>query len=246
MKYRTNQLLCKVLCKAIQYPRACLYQCLASPQNIPAKAGYSFAKAAWMLACSVLFLAPMLAHAELKDISRIFRQTPTLSQFEVCQGGGCAQSNLLAISPVEWQNVSRIFSTKANNASDERLQISKAIAEFEKLVGTKNGTATDLAGTFNNSKTPGQLDCNDEAINTTTYLRLLQSNGLIQLHEVEDTRTRNFFFTGWPHTTAVIHEIKTGERFAVDSWFYDNGHAAAVVTFKQWKANYQPEDSPIK
>ena len=48
-----------------------------------------------------------------------------------------------------------------------------------------------------------------------------------------------------PTRAAVIHEIATGERFAVDSWFYDNGHAATIVPFVTWKANYQPEDSPI-
>jgi hypothetical protein len=216
MKSRINQLLCK---PALQ--------------------------AAWILACSVVFLSPMLAHAELSDISRIFRQAPTLSQFEVCQGGGCAQSNVLSMSQVEWQSVARIFNIKANNANDERLQISRAIAEFEKLVGAKNGTATDLAGTFNNSKTPGQMDCNDEAINTTTYMRLLKSNGLMQFHAIEDTRTRNFFFSGWPHSTAVIHDIITSERYAVDSWFYDNGQAATIVPFATWKANYVPADSPI-
>ena len=103
----------------------------------------------------------------------------------------------------------------------------------------------DRAGTFNNSGYKGQLDCNDEAINTTTYLRLLKSKDLMTQHEVEDIRTRNFFFTGWPHTTAVIRDIKTGERFAVDSWFYDNGHPATIVPFKTWKANFKPEDSPI-
>jgi hypothetical protein len=102
-----------------------------------------------------------------------------------------------------------------------------------------------LAGTFFDGKLAGQQDCNDEAINSTTYMRLLKINGYMPLHEIEDTRTRNFFFTGWPHTTAVIREIKTGERYAVDSWFYDNGHVATIVSFKQWKANYQPEDSPI-
>ena len=67
----------------------------------------------------------------------------------------------------------------------------------------------------------------------------------MQFHEIEDMRTRNFFFTGWPHTTAVIREIKTGARFAVDSWFYDNGVAATIVPFDQWKANFQPPDSPV-
>jgi hypothetical protein len=185
------------------------------------------------------------ALAALLDISRIFHQTPNLSQFEVCQGGGCAQINQLSISAAEWNNVAQIFQVKADNASEERIQISQAIGQIEQIIGAKNGTATDRAGTFDNADFPGQLDCNDEAINTTTYMRLLKLNGLIQFHEIEDTRTRNFFFTGWPHTTAVIRDIKTNERFAVDSWFYDNGHAASIVPFATWKANYKPSDSPI-
>ena len=185
------------------------------------------------------------ALAALADISRIFHQTPSLNQFEVCQGGGCAQFNQVSISAAEWENVAQLFTIKATNSADERLQISQAIGLLEQIVGAKNGTLGDRAGTFDNSHYQGQLDCNDEAINTTTYMRLLKQNGLMPLHEIEDTRTRNFFFTGWPHSTAVIHDIKTGERFAVDSWFYDNGHAATVVPFKIWKASYMPSDSPI-
>jgi hypothetical protein len=193
---------------------------------------------------SLLFFAS-LANAGIADINRIFRQTPSLNALEVCQGGGCAQSNQLSISDAEWNNVAQLFKTKANNAAEERAQISKAIGLLEQIVGAKNGTLGDRAGTFDNSDYQGQLDCNDEAINTTTYMRLLKSNGLMQFHEIEDMRTRNFFFTGWPHTTAVMHDIKTSQRYAVDSWFYDSGHAATIVPFSQWKANYMPGDSPI-
>ncbi len=185
------------------------------------------------------------AVAALADISRIFHQMPSLNQFEVCQGGGCAQFNQVSITQAEWENVTKLFKIKATNPAEERLQISQAIGLLEQIVGAKNGTLEDRAGTFNNSDYKGQLDCNDEAINTTTYMRLLKLNGLMQLHEIEDTRTRNFFFTGWPHTTAVIRDIKTNERYAVDSWFYDNGKPATIVPFATWKANYQPKDSPI-
>jgi hypothetical protein len=194
---------------------------------------------------SILFGFSFSAHAALADITRIFHETPSLQQFEVCQGGGCIQSNQLSISSAEWNTIAQIFKTKASNAESERLQISKAIGQFEIIVGAKNSTATDLAGTFDSDNTPGQLDCNDEAINTTTYMRLLKQGGFMQFHEIEDMRTRNFFFTGWPHSTAVIREIKTGARFAVDSWFYDNGAAATIVPFAQWKASYQPPDSPV-
>jgi hypothetical protein len=193
------------------------------------------------------FLLGMHLHvnAALSDVTRIFHQTPTLGQFEVCQGGGCLETNQLSVNDMEWRGVLRIFQSKATNAEAERAQIAQAIGEFERIVGAKNGTAADLAGTFFDGKLAGQLDCNDEAINTTTYMRLLKTNGLMQFHEVEDTRTRNFFFTGWPHSTAVIRDIETSERYAVDSWFYDNGKPATIVTFAKWKANYRPDDSPI-
>lgn len=192
----------------------------------------------------------MLAHAELSDISRIFHQTPQLSAFEVCQGGGCAVVSKTSITEMEWNAVTHIFNVPAKSAQEknevvERQKIAQAIGILEDLIGKKIGTTADLAGTFFDGKLGGQQDCNDEAINSTTYMRLLKQKGLMPLHEIEDMRTRNFFFTGWPHTTAVIREIKSGERYAVDSWFYDNGHAATIVSFKQWKTNFQPEDSPI-
>jgi hypothetical protein len=187
----------------------------------------------------------LAAKADLHDISRIFHSSPTLSQFEICHSGGCAEVSTVSLSDEEWQQVSAVFDNNAQNATQERAQIAQAIGVLETLVGNTIGTSGDLAGTFGNSDHAGQLDCNDEAINSTTYMRLLKANGLMQLHEIEDTRTRNFFFTGWPHSTAVIRDIATGERFAVDSWFYDNGHPATIVPFAIWKANYKPEDSPI-
>ena len=203
-----------------------------------------------LLFCRLLFVNALIgfsqpSYADIHDMSRIFHSTPTLNAFEICHSGGCADVSAVSLSDEEWQQVSAVFVNNAQNAAEERTQIATAIGVLETLIGEKTGTSGDLAGTFGNAHYKGQLDCNDEAINSTTYMRLLVSNGLMQLHAIEDTRTRNFFFTGWPHSTAVIHEIATGERFAFDSWFYDNGHAATIVPFAIWKANYQPEDSPI-
>lgn len=198
------------------------------------------------LFCSVsLLLITQTAWSAFDDIQRIYRQMPQLNQFEVCQGGGCANVLQVSLNDTDWQSVALLFLQPSNNAEKEREKISLAIGLLEEIVGYKTGTSEDRAGTFGNSDYTGQQDCNDEAINTTSYLRLLKQAGYIPLHEIEDMRTRNFFFTGWPHTTAVIREVATGEHFAVDSWFYDNGHPATIVPFKMWKANYQPADSPM-
>lgn len=199
-----------------------------------------------LLLCSFLILS-LPANAALSDINRIYQQIPALHGFEVCTGGGCAEVKHVSLSDDEWQSIASIFTDvrMVSNAEQERDQIALAIGAFESIVGSKTSTETDLAGTFGNSDYPGQLDCNDEAINSTTYMRLMHQNGLLKFHDIEDTRTRNFFFTGWPHSTAVIHETASGERFAVDSWFYDNGFPATIVPFTVWKSGYIPEDSPV-
>lgn len=201
------------------------------------------------LLCSFIFIFTILnAEAAVSDISRIYRETPNLGAFEVCSGGGCAEIQRVGVTLEEWQKVVTIFTTAKDaqvSAEQERKQIAEAIGLLEKMIGIKTNTATDRAGTFDNSAFPGQLDCNDEAINTTTYMRLMRQQGLIKLHEIEDMRTRNFFFTGWPHSTAVIHEIASGQRYAVDSWFYDNAMPATIVPFELWKSGYIPADSPV-
>jgi hypothetical protein len=193
----------------------------------------------WLcLSCAPVF-------ADMADINRIFRATPQLDALEICHGGGCAKLSQTNLTQAEWDQIARIFSPMPMDASTERALIAKAIAKFEVLVGNKVGTHLDKAGTFNNSQFTGQQDCNDEAINTTTYIRLLVQAGLVKFHEVEDTRTRHFFFSGWPHTTAVIRQLDNQDRYAVDSWFFDNGQPATIVPFEIWKDGYIPESSPV-
>lgn len=185
------------------------------------------------------------ARADLNDINRIYHASPSLASFDICQGGGCAQFDTLSLTVAEWENVTRLFTPLPHTADAERTAIAQAIGILEDIAGTKIGTAADRAGTFNNSAYQHQQDCNDEAINSTTYMRLMQQAGLIQFHQILDTRTRKFFLTGWPHSAAVIQEIDSKAEYAVDSWFYDNGYPATIVPMAQWKEGYIPTDSPI-
>jgi hypothetical protein len=74
----------------------------------------------------------------------------------------------------------------------------------------------------------------------------MQYYGLIKLHAAEDLHTRGYFLNGWPHSTAAMREKATDKRFAVDSWFYDNGAPATIVPFELWKSGYIPADSPVR
>ncbi|TFW71128.1 hypothetical protein C3Y98_07605 [Methylotenera oryzisoli] len=208
---------------------------------------YPTSRLFYKLLLGVSLLIPFSTQASIADITRIYKQTPKLEAFEICTGGGCAEIKQVAVTGDEWKVIADIFedASPTKDAVLERKHIAEAIGALEKIVGAKTGTSTDRAGTFDNSRYPGQLDCNDEAINSTTYMRLMYQHGLIKLHVIEDMRTRSYFLFGWPHSTAVIHELTTGERYAVDSWFYDNGYPATIVPFATWKSGYFPADSPI-
>ena len=192
----------------------------------------------------VFFIFTSVAHADGEALTRVLHQYPTLPGFDMCYGGGCAVVEEVSLSDEEWALVNDEFDPLPENAEQERNAIANAIGAMERIVGAKTGTDTDRGGTFGNSAYPGQLDCNDESVNATTYMKLMLQSGLIQFHEVLDTKTRNFFFNGWPHTTAVIRDKQSGQLYAVDSWFYDNGVPAVILPLEVWQNGWRPPSTP--
>jgi len=195
----------------------------------------------WFFSFLVAFHMP-LAFANSEAMTRVLKQQASLNGFDVCHGGGCAGINQVSLSADEWQRVTAEFSPLPQDAEDERSRIASAIGLLEQIVGDKIGTHNDFAGTFGAFSTPGQMDCNDEASNSNTYIKLMVKADLIRFHELSDTKVRNFFFNGWPHTTAAILDKKTGKTYAVDSWFYDNGVPAVIIPLELWKTGWKPAD----
>jgi hypothetical protein len=56
---------------------------------------------------------------------------------------------------------------------------------------------------------------------------------------------RHWGFVFATHYSAVIEEVGEGEdetgRFAVDSWFVDNGQAAVILPLTEWKKGAGPD-----
>lgn len=190
-----------------------------------------------------LTLSAQQAHADYRTMNLVLKQEVNTGHFSICHGGGCAHVADTAMSEEEWLQVTEACQQRPEDAESERGCIANIVGALEKVVGGKTGTDTDRGGTFGNSAYSGQMDCNDEAINTTTYLRLMQQHGLIQFHDVLDIKRRGFFLNRWPHTTAAIRDTQDSQIYAVDAWFYDNGVPAVIVPFELWKTGWKPEDS---
>ena len=152
--------------------------------------------------------------------------------FFSCTDYHCDEGEQVTLSEAQWRQVVSLFPTTESPAN-EREQIRRAIALLEKEVGKTTGTWRDLAKNVAGAGQPGQLDCISESKNTTTYLQLLSKQGLIQWHEVEDRRLRHPWILDL-HWTAVIRDRNTGKRYAVDSWFLDNGQQPFIQPLDEW------------
>lgn len=165
---------------------------------------------------------------------------PTPARFSVCSEHTCHKLSIVSLSASQWQQVRDEFTPAAPDSAQERAQIARAVARMESLVGELTGTAGDKGRNFQGVGIEGQLDCIDESTNTTLYLTMMIQDGLVKWHALEDRETRGFFIFGWPHTTAVISDKQTGERFAVDTWFRDNGEPPYILPLRIWEGGWQP------
>lgn len=165
------------------------------------------------------------------------------NSFPVCYGYGCHTVQQISLSEQQWSSIETLFSPLADNAEIERQQIARAIAKMEQLIGVITDTQDDLPGTFEAlfQNTSRQMDCVDEATNTTLYLKMFRQRGLLRFHREGPRINRGFFFNGWPHTSAVIKNSHTGEKFAVDAWFHKNGAEPEIVPVKLWYSGWHPK-----
>lgn len=195
-----------------------------------------------LLLCCVMASMSVLHASTYDDLywQHDIVKSPTIEQFSVCSSHGCALIKTISITPGQWKTIQALFSQKAASAKEERVLIARAIAMMEQIVGPITETDKDRGGNTKGMFGPGtQMDCIDESTNTTSYLTLMDRAGLLQWHRAAPTNSRGFLFF-WPHTTAAITEIATGQAWAVDSWFHDNGLAPEIIPMLDWKNGWKP------
>jgi hypothetical protein len=166
---------------------------------------------------------------------------PTYSQYSICLHNTCQDIANLSLSNNQWQQINSLFQPLASNAEQERNKIKQAIAMFERFSGQQSPSHLDRAKNDLSLGVHGQLDCIDEATNTTVYLRILAQANLLTWHQQGSRITRGILSGNAPHTTATVIETQSGQRFAVDSWFTANGQKPYIVSLEQWEDGWQPE-----
>ena len=188
----------------------------------------------------VIFLVTLVVPAVAAKNQGV--EVPTqvdINAIPVCYDFACKSSSVVDLPVAEWWEVEGWFSPAAPTPEQERQQIKQAIGWMEVLIGRHTPTHKDLA--FNlpagqeglSDLFPGQQDCIDEAVNTTTYLRLLEQKGLLRHYTVIEQAYRKAFFD--QHWAGQIREIVSGKRYVVDSWFQPNGYLPVIQNSPDWE-----------
>lgn len=164
------------------------------------------------------------------------------ARVDVCYNYGCLNTATVTYSRQQLRQV-RDLLDDAVNAVHERELIGVVVGRLLGWAGKQSPIHADRGGNYADEGVYGRMDCIDHATTTTRLLQMLEQRGWLRWHRVlaPEVRTRLVIFDHW---SAVIEEAPKAPfrdehplsraRYAVDSWFYDNGQPAVVMPLDEW------------
>lgn len=168
--------------------------------------------------------------------------TPADETLTICHGYGCQVQARIRYSEGQLGAIRRmLFATV--DAENERKTLANAVGLLYGWAGDQSDIHNDRGGNYADDNVPGKMDCIDHSTSTTRLLRVLENRGYLRWHRVLEPESRNFAGLIPVHWSAVIEELEAGEagRFAVDSWFVDNGLPAVILPLEEWKKGAGPD-----
>lgn len=151
----------------------------------------------------------------------------------VCSAYGCKSMHNFEFD-ADLITYLRTLFNNVSSPSEERKAIKLAITKIEQVAGPATGTATDepMMG-FSGNGNPSQMDCVDEATNSTSYLIIMHRLGLINYHDINTPNWKGGLFK-WTHYAAVITDRDTKVKWAIDSGVGKNGDPPLIIEFDKW------------
>jgi hypothetical protein len=184
-------------------------------------------------------------HLNTMYLDHFASPNPVLAEFTVCHGFNCSERSKASLSVKQWRRIAATFRPRAKNAQAERQQIASAVALIESMVAPQAGIAAhqwthkDML-ILPNLGDMTQLDCVDEAVNTWTYMTLMERGRLFHFHQVAQLSHAGGATDPFMRNTAVLKEINGG-YFAIDASLVDNGVPPVVMPLAIWMGEWPPK-----
>lgn len=159
----------------------------------------------------------------------------------ICFNYGCFSQAQATFSTAQLARVTQTL-TGAHTPSEERALLAKVIGQLYAWAGEQTPIHADRGGNFADNGMYGTMDCIDHSTTTTRFLKLLEQHHALRFHRVVAITRLGWIFQ---HFTATIEELPVAQalptaaaetmpqpnapRFAVDSWYVDNGQPARIL-----------------
>jgi len=185
--------------------------------------------------CSYKSLGPIDQHYRTYSV-----RMPEHNKVFVCSAYGCRTQTEFNFTQTDIAKVSSLMAEPKHRGGpvEERRRIASTLAWMERRVGDAVGTSADRPGDdLFGAGDPTQMDCVDVATNLTSYLVILERNGLLQYHSVGPVYVKDDIrqgMSGWTHYAAIIVETKSKHRYAVDGWKLASGHDPEIIEAERW------------
>ena len=187
-----------------------------------------------LLACAGTAAAVELDFGVVKTLEHLSLPVPDPARPIVCHGFGCAYQTPIQLRPNDLAQIRKFFKA-AGDATDERRALAATMAWFEKRVAGEAGTARAKARAgFGSAGDPSQFDCLDKTRNTIGVLMVVTQLGLLRHHAIDTPESRGGIGS-LPHTSAVVREVGTGQKWVIDGWTHNNGEYPDIMPVEQWR-----------
>jgi len=164
---------------------------------------------------------------------------PVNNKIYVCHTYGCRRRTIVQFNDQDLGELRAILEVGAASPITERAAVSKAVQWYELRIARDVGNHNDKGGyDASMSGVPGQMDCIDEATNTTSLLMVAQANQMLAHHKVRKPVAKGFFLDGrYPHATAVLVENSGKGTYAIDSYPRGNAEPPVIMDLDAWYAS---------
>lgn len=161
---------------------------------------------------------------------------PNTSLVVICHGFGCRYRTQVALTASDRAHLKALLGPGVASPAAERRAVANAVAWFDRRIGPAAGTThrTAHAGI---DESAGEMDCIDTSSNNTSLLLVLKLLQLLHHHRVEPPVSRGYLIDArLPHTTAVLAELKSGAKWAIDNWTHNYGETPDVEPLAAWQS----------
>ncbi|MCB1917056.1 MAG: hypothetical protein KDG52_15235 [Rhodocyclaceae bacterium] len=169
----------------------------------------------------------------------------TAAEIRVCFNYGCTSEQAVDFGEPLLAGIGASLA-EAGDAATERQRLAAALGRLYREAGRQSPISADRAGNVRDEGVFGKMDCIDHSMSTTRLLSLLEGRGMLRHHRVLP-RTRRTRLLLFQHFAATLEELPVAgaagkpRRFAIDSWFVEQGEPPLVLPLEAWLDGEGPD-----